>query len=141
MKNVGFAGTPLNTCVVNVVHIIPSSPQCGGLFTTHSAQILLTHSFLLLFLPTSHVFSVIKCFQSPGARRGGSGWRGFENRMVCVCFFLNSHAQNHQILLGPSSQISICFHSGMQMNLWRIAMIGFIMLPAVSEDDEFGILR
>lgn len=107
------------------------------------------------------MFSVIKCFQSRGARRGGRGCIGFWNLealprcirlLACVYFSSNSehpHSwQTHRITKSfsvlPAKLVSP-FIPGCRClwvkYLWKIAMIGFIMLPAVSKDgNEFGIL-
>lgn len=56
----------------------------------------------------------------------------------------STRTHNSKTVFGPSSQISISFHSRVQITPSeipvKIAMIGLIMLPTVSKDgNEFGI--
>lgn len=107
----------------------------------------------------THMFSVIKFFQFLGTWCGGRGCIGFENLEASLCcirllvsvYFSQdscTHTQTHRITKSfsvlPAKLVS-SFIPGCTClwvkYLWKIAMIGFIMLPAVSKDgNEFGIL-
>lgn len=144
-----------------------SSSCCEFESFWHHSDFLHACIYLLVHQLTSHTCSVWLNVSGPEALRTAGLLWDLKNLEAPPCFITrrsscvplshaptlantrplahtHTHPYNQKILLGPSSQISISFHCGMQMSvkyLWKIAMIGFIMLPTVSRNgNEFGIL-